>query len=105
MRQEPLPLDLVRDLLGIARALYVAWQEQGRTREELAELASIGRELRAALALASKALPGTLAHAAAWTKADRGTERLGRLISRDERAITLVAAARGRMLHHPHRRR
>ena len=98
LRQEQLPLEVMRDLVGIARALYVAWRSQGTSPARLAELRSVGRELRTALKLAAKTDPGTLGHCAAWDRADRATEHLGRLIGSDERASTLVVAAREQLL-------
>lgn len=98
MRQEQLPVEVLRDLLGIARALYAAWVEQRVSAARLAELRDVGRELRQALRLAAKTEPGTLGHCAAWDRADRATERLGRLIGRDERTTTIVVAARERLL-------
>ena len=98
LRQEQLPLELMRDLLGIARALYVAWSAQGESAARLSDLRSVGRELREALKLAARTDPGTLGHCAAWDRAERATERLGRLIGNDERATTLVVAARERLL-------
>jgi len=98
MRQEQLPLEVLRDLLGIARALYVAWCAQGKSPAAIADLRDVGRELNQALKLAAKTEPGTLGHCAAWDRADRATERLGRLIGSDERATTLVVAARERLL-------
>jgi hypothetical protein len=98
MRQEQLPLEVMRDLLGVARALYVAWRAQGVSSTRLADLRAVGRDLAEALKLAARTDPGTLGHCAAWDKADRATERLGRLIGSDERTTTLVVAARERLL-------
>ncbi len=73
----PFPLDVVRDLLGIARALYRATREA--TPEDaraLSALEEIGRELRLALDL-GKSGPGTLGSRAAWKRAEQATLALG----------------------------
>ncbi len=76
-RDTPFPIETVRDLLGIVRALYVAWKEQGRP---TAELEHIGKELRAAINLARRSPVPSVGHAAAWSRAERATERLGQLV-------------------------
>jgi hypothetical protein len=72
---EPLPTELVRDLLAIVKVLYRGEQDEQRR----AELAEIGKLYRLALELA-KAGPGTLGGKAAWKWADDATERLGKLV-------------------------
>lgn len=44
---EPLPLEAIRDLLGLARALYVVRLEQGATSAELAKIAKPASTCRA----------------------------------------------------------
>lgn len=81
-RRDPLPLEAVRDLLGITRALYAAWKRDGGiSKPDLDELEAIGKKLREALALARKTEPETVGHRAAWDKAADACTRLGRLIS------------------------
>lgn len=81
-RDQLLPLETVRDLLGIVRALYRA--ERGHTpvgAKRLRELEAIGRELRTALEMARKTPdPDTLGHRAAWNRAERATQRLIELV-------------------------
>ncbi len=74
-----MPLETLRDLLGIARALYAAWSaSEGPI--EMEELRGIGAELRDAYRLAARSKPGTTAHRAAWVKAERATRQLGDLL-------------------------
>jgi hypothetical protein len=81
-RRDQLPLEAVRDLLGITRALYAAWKrDMGISRPDLEELAAIGKELKTALDLAKKTSPETIGMAAAWDRAESACARLGRLIS------------------------
>lgn len=65
-RDTPFPFETVRDLLGIVRALYVLWREQGRP---TAELEHIGKELRSAIALARRSPVPSTGHGAAWNRA------------------------------------
>ena len=67
-RDAQLPLEALRDLVGIVRALFAAWTKARVGPLELEELLHIGRELRAALNLASKTQPGTVGHRAAWSR-------------------------------------
>ena len=76
-RDTPFPLEIARDLLGIVRALYVALKEQGRP---TAEVEHIGKELRAAINLARRSSVPSVGHSAAWSRAERATERLGQIV-------------------------
>jgi hypothetical protein len=91
-RSDPLPVEAVRDLLGIARALFAARKREFATTPELNELAEIGKKLRAALRLA-KSAPDTLGHRAAWIQAEDACTRLMRLISLETPAASVVEAA------------
>ena len=79
-RDDPIPLEALRDLLGIVRALYAAWAREKASPIALEELHQVGRELAQALALAQRSPPGTLGHAAAWNRSERATEALGKLV-------------------------
>jgi hypothetical protein len=94
---KPIPPDLIRDLLAIARLLYAAEQANGGHPVRLQEIADVGRSLKAAMAIASEAEPGSLGMANAWRKTEDATALLVRLIA-DERALPLVEAAEARML-------
>jgi hypothetical protein len=87
----PFPHEPVRDLIGIARAMYLC--EQDKTRQ--AELAEIGKALRDAAELALKAPPESLGAKAATKRAEEATDRLCRLVAGD--VLQLVHAAAGRV--------
>jgi hypothetical protein len=85
------PHEPVRDLIGIARAMFLC--EQDRTRQ--AELAELGKALRDAAELARKAPPDSLGTKAAMKRAEEATDRLCRLVDGD--LLLLVHAAAGRV--------
>ncbi|MFZ5894740.1 MAG: hypothetical protein ACOY0T_26995 [Myxococcota bacterium] len=97
-RDAPLPIEALRDLLGIVRALFAAWTRAKAGPIELEELAHIGRELRAALDLARKTEPGTLGHRAAWSRAEEATRLLGHLVGKLEPLHPVLEAAVQRAL-------
>jgi hypothetical protein len=76
---EPLPKEVVRDLLGVVRSLYRAELEAGGNPVVLQELVEIGTDFRDALRVARHEV-GSLGHRAAWTKAERGCARLGAML-------------------------
>jgi hypothetical protein len=87
-----LPKDTVRDLLGIARALYVVRDNQGAQPSELDRIREVTAWLIDALELARTA-PDTLGHRAAWAKAERATSALTELLlAHDESTKRLVGA-------------
>jgi hypothetical protein len=79
-RGDAIPLEALRDLLAIVRALFVAGLENKGHPVDLEVLRQIGSELAIALDLASRCDPDTLGHAAAWNRAERATKTLGELI-------------------------
>jgi hypothetical protein len=92
----PIPLETLRDLLGIARALYAAWvPREGPI--EMEELRGIGADLRDAYRLAARSQPGTTAHRAAWVKAERATRQLGDLLGDFTTVKSLVASTSNRL--------
>jgi hypothetical protein len=98
----PLPLEVVRDLLGITRAWYrAAKADMGAGKRLINELEVIGKLFRAALDLARKTQPDTLGHRAAWARAEEATDRLMRLITIETRVWPIVEAAvvRVRRIH------
>jgi hypothetical protein len=92
-RSDPLPAEAVRDLLGIARALYAARKREFASKRDLEELADIGKRLANALRLAKKSGPDTLGHRAAWLQADEACSRLMCVLSLDTPAAAVVEAA------------
>lgn len=92
-RRDHLPLEAVRDLLGIARAMYAARKREGVPLPVLAELADIGKKLKLALDLARRTEPDTVGHRAAWTHAETATSALMAMISVSTPAAPIVEAA------------
>lgn len=89
---ELLPRDVVRDLLGICRAMYACRRAEGAAAEELHKLTEAGALLVDALDLA-RTKPDTVGHRAAWAKAERGTAMLlESLATSDTSSAALVAA-------------
>lgn len=92
MSAKQLPKETVRDLLGIARALYVVRDSQGALRSELDKIREVSAWLTEALELA-RTRPDTLSHRSAWFKAERATAALtDLLIAHDEPTKRLVGA-------------
>jgi hypothetical protein len=102
-RRELLPRGVVRDLLGITRALYraeLALPPPRADRLRLDKLEEIGKLFRRALAL-SRGEPDTMGHRAAWSWAEQATQALGEFVGEDLRlgevlrasAVKLVAGA------------
>jgi len=96
-REAPIPIEALRDLIGLCRALYLAWRTNGAGPVELDELASIGRDLRSALKLAKSTKPDTVGHRAAWSRAEDATRRLGHVVSALEPLKPTVEAASRRV--------
>ncbi len=79
-RGDAIPLEALRDLLAIVRALFAAGLENKGHPVELEALRQIGSDLATALDLAARCEPDTLGHVAAWNRAERATKALGELI-------------------------
>ncbi len=97
-RQEPFPFQAARDLLGILRAMYGAARNEGSDRRRLLAIRRVGEELRAAIDLALEHDPGTLGHAAAWTRAERATRELGDLCDVTTPLAPTLGAAASRLV-------
>lgn len=96
LRDEELPVEAIRDLLGLVRALYLAERARGAGRGELERITSAGRLLQRALDLAHHP-PRSIDHAAAWDHADMAVRMMGDLVSCFTRAEPVVKAATGRV--------
>jgi hypothetical protein len=80
-RNEAVPLAVVRDLLGITRALYRGERAKSHPNVHVLEaLTAIGEQLGRALDL-GKGEPGTMGSRAAWDWAEKGCEALGALVA------------------------
>jgi hypothetical protein len=73
----PLPIETVRDLLGVVRALY-AFQRQKGNHGYASDLQGAGKQLREALALAIRKGDAS-AHAQAWRLADEAIATIARI--------------------------
>lgn len=96
-REDPFPLEAVRDLLGLVRTMYAAAKAGGAGRSHLARIARIGADLSQAIDLASDTRPGTVGHSAAWRRADDATRRVCDLVDSLTPAEPLVKAASARV--------
>jgi len=95
---EPLPVEVVRDLLGIARALYAAFAKQGGASDaQLLRLRGIGYQLNLALEKAEQGKAGTLANRSAWLIAEKAAADLGELVDGYVPAKALIAATGDRL--------
>ncbi len=94
---EAFPLEAVRDLLGVVRAIYAAAKQSGASRNELMKIAKVGKELADSIELAQSTRPGTMGRRAAWERAEQATRKVGDLVDALTPAEPLVLAARGRV--------
>lgn len=102
MSAKQLPRDTIRDLLGIARALYVVRDNQGAGQTELDRIREVSACLIDALEL-SRTAPDTFGHRAAWSKAERATATLSELLlTHDESTQRLVGAQAERLRRQAH---
>jgi hypothetical protein len=92
-RRDALPVEAVRDLLGIARVMYAARKREGVMGPALEELAEVGKKLKVALDLARRTDPDTVGHRAAWTHAENATSALMKMITVSTPAAPIVEAA------------
>lgn len=93
-------VEAVRDLLGIARAVYVARKREGAL-DALPELEEIGNKVALAVKL-GRGDPDTLGHRAAWTHAQDAASRLMRLLTGEARLASTVDAAVARVRRDRH---
>lgn len=91
-REVAFPFEAVRDLLGIARAMWRAETDPVRR----AALEEIGRALRHTSDEARRLPPDSLGARAALRRAEEATKRLCGLVAGDAATIVNAAAARVR---------
>lgn len=94
-----LPRGVVRDLLGITRALYraeLALPPPRADRRRLEQLEEAGRMFRRALAL-SQHEPDTMGHRAAWSWAEKATATLGAYVGEDLRLGPVLRASAAKL--------
>jgi hypothetical protein len=94
--RQPLPRDLVLDLVAITRMLYAVEHARGGHPMKLQEIADVGKSPRVALDLA-KSGPESMGMRAAWTRVDETIEALGDLL-KDEQALPLLKTVEARLL-------
>jgi hypothetical protein len=93
---EPLPVEAIRDLLGITRALYAAAKAEGAGERRLAELEAAGKDLKLAIGMARKNSAGSLGHRRAWELAEQGYERLLEAVNVTTALLPTIEAAAAR---------
>lgn len=94
----PFPREVVRDLLGITRALFRAERTKpSPDGASLERLRQIGLLYREALDLGTRYAPDTMAGRAARTKAERATLALGEFVAESALMAPAVAATAERL--------
>ena len=93
----PLPIEALRDLIGICRALYAAGHAGGASASELEHLHYIGKMLTEAHELGHDAKPYSKRYNDAWTRAEEGTLALGFLVDAELRLRPALEAAARRV--------
>jgi hypothetical protein len=95
---DPFPFETARDLLGICRALYLAFKKMGPAWDAQREqVQRIGEKLTRAMAKAERGHPGTWDQTSGWALAEEAAEDLGKLIDQYLPAKQLIAATSERM--------
>jgi len=95
----PIPLDALRDLISLARVLYITFRGLGKGYDaQIAKLAQVGAKLARAMDKAQKGGPGTWNHKTAWLLAEEATKELGELVDVYLPAKALITATGERLL-------
>jgi hypothetical protein len=96
--ESPFPVEIARDLLGLARALYLAFVERGPAYDEQRwKLRGIGGQLQLAIERGQQGGPGTLANRCDWLIAEKAAKDLGELVGEHFSAKTLLRVTAERM--------
>ena len=69
---DPPPVEAIRDLLGICRALWAAAKAEGAGERRLAEIEAAGKDLKLAIGMAQKTSAGSVGHRRAWATCRAG---------------------------------
>jgi hypothetical protein len=94
-----IPIESLRDLLGLARAIYATLATMGPAySDQLFRLRGIGYQLTLALERAGQGGPGTFPHRAAWLISEKAVQDLGDLIAEDALPAKALIAASGERL-------
>ena len=94
----PIPVETVRDLLGIARARYAAYGEMGPGYEDQRhKLKGIGYQLQLALQRVREGGPGSFKHRAAWLITSKAGDDLMAMVDVYLPARTLLKATSERL--------
>ena len=94
----PFPKEVVRDLIGITRALYVAFKGMGPAyADQLSRVTQIGAKLSRALEKGQKGGPGTWNSNTATLMAEQAAKELGSMVDAYLPAKVLIKAASGRL--------
>jgi len=97
-KDEPFPKEVVRDLIGIARALYTTFKAMGPAySEQLNKVTQIGAKLSRALEKGQKGGPGTWNATTATLMAEQAAKELGSMVDVYLPAKVLIKAASGRL--------
>jgi hypothetical protein len=96
-RNEPMPLEAMRDLLGVVRGIYAATKERGASRQELAKISSVGKQLSDAIAQAALTLPNAADSSEAWQRAEHVTRQVMDLIDALTPVEPVLLAAKSRV--------
>lgn len=96
---DQIPLDALRDLIALARVLYVTFRGMGKGYDtQLTQLTQIGTKLQRALDKAQRGGPGTWNHKTAWLMAEEATRELGNVVDVFLPAKALITASGERLL-------
>jgi hypothetical protein len=88
--EQRLSIKATQDLIEVVRAIYLSWQEQGVEDHRLNELIAVGRELRAALELASGKAPDPQVRSLASRRAARAKDLLRTVVERDQIGTAVI---------------
>jgi hypothetical protein len=95
----PIPIDALRDLIALARALYATFVTMGPAYDDQRfKLRGIGSQLTLALQHAESGGPGTFKHRSAWLIAEKAIADLGEIVGAEMSARALIVASGERLL-------